>query len=172
MSIEWGSLASWFSGLASFAAVGTALYLGSDSKRIKLRGYCGLRQVIGPGHPPKDLVFISATNIGTRAAIINNIGMTVGRSKDKKQAIITAVKDQCSDGVPVSIEDGQEAKWGIPRGENEQWLTDLVSGFVDTEDDADSLRFVIYTTHGAAKEITPEDALIKRIKELVRAKNA
>ena len=47
MAIEWGSVASWVSGLGSFAAVATALYLSRDAQRVKLNGYCGLRSCLG-----------------------------------------------------------------------------------------------------------------------------
>ena len=172
MAVEWGSVASWVSGLGSFAAVVTALYLARDAQRIKLNGYCGLRLVVGGGLPQKELLFISVTNIGSRPTIINNIGMTVGRFKNKCFAIITAVKDAYSDGVPVTIGDGEVAKWGIPVGEDKRWIKDLVKDFVITEKDAETLRFVVYTTHGHDKVIKPEEPLVQEIKKAIKEKNA
>jgi hypothetical protein len=121
MAIELGSLADWVSGLGSFAAVVTALYLARDAQRIKLDGYCGLRVVVGGGMPKKDLIFVSVTNVGSRAATVNNLGMRVGRWK-KRHAVITAVKDAYSDGVPITIADGQVAKWGIPLENDNDWI--------------------------------------------------
>ena len=171
MTIDWGSVADWVSGLGSFAAVVTALYLASDAQRIKLNGYCGLRIIIGGGAPQQELLFISVTNIGSRRATINNIGMRVGRFK-KRHAIITAVKDMYSDGIPTSIEDGQVAKWGIPLDENKKWITDLAGKFVQSEADAKSLRIVVFTTHGAEKVLKPEAPLVEEIIRAVKAKNA
>ena len=172
MAIEWGSVASWVSGLGSFAAVATALYLSRDAQRIKLNGYCGLRVVVGGGMPKKELLFISVTNIGSRPATISNIGMTVGRFKKKRFAIITSVKDAYSDEIPVTIGDGEVAKWGIPIGVDKKWIKDLVNDFVLTEKDADTLRFVVYTTHGHDKILKPEEPLVNEIKKEIQAKNA
>ena len=172
MAIEWGSVASWVSGLGSFAAVATALYLSRDAQRVKLNGYCGLRVVVGGGMPQKELLFVSVTNIGSRPATISNIGMTVGKFKKKRFAIITAVKDAYSDGIPVTIGDGEVAKWGIPVGEDKKWIKDLVSDFVPTEQDADTLRLVVYTTHGHDKVLKPEELLVGEIKKAIKDKNA
>lgn len=159
-SVNWGSVADWVSGLGSLAAVITALYLATDSQRIKLTGYCGLRLIVGGGGPQQELVFLSVTNIGSRAATINNIGMRVGRFK-KRQAIITAFRDAYSDGVPVTLQDGDVGKWGIPVGDDRKWIKDLANGFVKTASDAKSLRFLVFTTHGEIKVIKPESPLVE-----------
>ena len=142
-SIYWGSVADWVSGLGSMAAVITALYLASWSQVIKLSGYCGIRSVIGVSGPQQELVFISVTNIGSRTATICNIGMRVGRFK-KRHAIITPSKDIYSDGIPVTLADGQVAKWGIPLNQDMQWIKLLVGGLVKTESDAHTLRFLVF----------------------------
>lgn len=122
--------------------------------------------------PQQELLFVSVTNIGSRPATINNIGMTVGRFKKKRFAIITAVKDAYSDGIPVTIGDGEVAKWGIPVGEDKKWIKDLAGDFVRTEKDAATLRFVVYTTHGHDKVLKPEQPLVGEIKKAIKDKNA
>lgn len=171
--MNWGSVADWVSGLGSFAAVVTALYLATDSQKIKLDGYCGLRLLIGGGTPEQEFLWISVTNVGSRTAIVNNVGMTVGRRKKKRHAIITVSKDPYSDGLPVSLADGQFAKWGIPMTNDRKWIKDLVGdGFVKTEDDVDTLRFLVYTTQKAVKELNPEEPLREAIRTALKAKNA
>ncbi len=169
-SINWGSVADWVSGLGSMAAVITALYLASRSQKIKLSGYCGIRLVVSTGGPQQQLVFLSVTNIGSRTATICNIGMSVGRFK-KRHAIIAALKDIYSDGIPVTLADGQVAKWGIPLNKEMQWIKELVGGFVKTESDAHTLRFLVFPTHGAAKAIKPDHSLVEPILEALRSKN-
>lgn len=169
-SINWGSVADWVSGLGSMAAVITALYLASWSQKIKLSGYCGIRLVIGAGGPQQELVFISVTNIGNRTATICNIGMRVGRFK-KRHAIISATKGIYSDGIPVTLADGQVAKWGIPLNQDMQWIRDLVGGFVKTESDARTLRFLVFSTHGDEMVIKPEQPLVEQILKALRSKN-
>jgi hypothetical protein len=50
-AINWGSVADWVSGLGSFSAVIVALYLSRSAQRVRLRGYCGLRVILGGGSP-------------------------------------------------------------------------------------------------------------------------
>lgn len=170
-SINWGSVANWVSGLGSLSAVVTALYLASNSRRIKLTGYCGVRLIVGAGGPKQELVFLSVTNVGSRTATINNIGMRVGRFK-KRHAIITLIKDFCNDGIPLSLADGQVGKWGIPLDQDKQWIKELAGGFVKTATDARTLRFLVYTTHGAMKVIKPEAHLVEEIQKALGSQHA
>lgn len=169
--INWGSVADWVSGLGSLSAAIVALHLAKSAERIRLRGYCGLRVIVGQGMPPQNLVFVSVTNIGTRATVINNISMRVGWFK-RRHAIITVVKDQYSVGVPYSIADGQEGHWGIPLDKDKKWLVDLIDGFVLNRSDVNSLRFFVHTNHGEALALRPEKPFRDAIIELLAAKAA
>jgi len=167
--INWGSIADWVSGLGSLSAAVVALYLAKSAERIRLRGYCGLRVVVGQGMEPQDLVFISVTNIGTRATVINNVSMRVGWLK-RRYAVITIVKDQYSVGVPYSIADGQEGHWGIPIDKDKKWLRDLSEDFITNRSDINSLRFFVHTNHGEALALRPEKPLRDAIDELLATK--
>lgn len=98
-NVNWGSVADWVSGLGSMSAAIVALYLARWSHKIRLRGYCGLRIVVGGNGPKVELVFINVTNICTRSTIVGNLGIRVGLFK-KRFAIIPMVKDQYSVGIP------------------------------------------------------------------------
>ncbi len=169
--INWGSVADWVSGIGSLSAAIVALYLAKSAERIRLRGYCGLRVIVGQGMAPQDLVFISVTNVGTRATVINNISMRVGWLK-RRHAIITVVKDQYSVGVPYSIADGQEGHWGIPLDKDKKWLADLIDGFVLNRSDVNSLRFFVHTNHGETLALRLEKPLRDAIIELLAVKAA
>lgn len=169
--IDWGSVADWVSGLGSLSAAIVALYLAKSAERIRLRGYCGIRIVVGQGMAPQDLVFFSVTNIGTRATVINNISMRVGWFK-KRYAVITVVKDQYSVGVPYAITDGQEGHWGIPLDKDKKWLCDLASDFIKNQSDVNSLRFFVHTNHGEVLTLRPEKQLRNTISELLVTKAA
>lgn len=167
--INWGSAADWVSGLGSLSAALVALYVAKSSDRIRLRGYCGLRVIVGQGKAPQDLVFVSVTNIGTRATVINNISMRVGWFK-RRHAIITVVKDQYSVGVPYTISDGQEGNWGIPLDKDKKWLVELIDGFVVTRSDVNSIRFFVHTNHAEDLTLRPEKPFRDTILELLAAK--
>ena len=97
-AVNWGSVADWVSGLGSLSAAIVVLYLTRWSQSIRLRGYCGLRLLVGGDGPREELVFINVTNIGTRSTIVGNLGVRVGLVK-KRFAITPMVKDQYSVGI-------------------------------------------------------------------------
>ena len=161
--INWGSVADWVSGLGSMSAGIIALCLAKSTTRIRLRGYCGIRVIIGQGTKPKDLIFVSVTNVGTRSTVINNIAMRVGGLRKKRFAVIKAVKDAYSVGVPFPLADGQEGHWGIPLDEEKTWIKDLCKSFVTSPSDVQTLRFTVHTNHGEVLTLKPEDNLKKEL---------
>lgn len=163
--INWGSVADWASGLGSLFAGIIALYLARASQRIRLKGYCGLRMIVGFGTTPQEVVSVVVTNIGTRSTVINNISMRVGHFKKKRIAIITLVRDQYSVGIPYALADGQEAHWGIPLDQSRTWIKELCDGFVQTPNDVITLQFRVHTSHGYDFVLRPEEPLRKAILE-------
>lgn len=155
------------SGIGSLSAAAVALYLARKAEKIKLKGYCGLRVIIGQGMPRIDVVTVSVTNIGTRSTIVNNIGLQVGKGRKKRLAIITVAKGAYSVGVPFSLTDGQIASWSIQLDAEKSWIRDLCKDFVTTKDDVDTLRFSIYTNHDENLLISPEDNLKKALLEAI-----
>lgn len=169
-SIQWGSVAEWVSGLGSFAAVITALYLSKASQKIRLDLSVGHRVIVGGGAPRQDIVSISATNTGTRATVINSLGVRTGGfwNTTRRFGIITVVKDRLSNGVPVTLVDGQRGHWGIPLDSEDGWLVEFVSGFVKTQKDIDSLNFVISTSNGGDFYVRPEKSLRERMSKVLK----
>lgn len=169
-TLNWGSVADWVSGIGSLSAVITALYLANASQKVRLRGYCGHRIVVGGGEPKKELVAISVTNIGNRSTVINNIGIRVGLFK-KRYAIIAVVRDQYSDGIPKPLSDGEQAHWGIPLDERRSWISDLCKDVVSSRIDVETMCIQIHTTNGGTTNIRPEKPLRKMISSVIFNKN-
>lgn len=165
--INWGSVADWVSGLGSLSAGIIALYLARASQRIHLKGYCGLRMIIGIDTTPQEVVSIVVTNIGTRSTVVNNISMRVGRFKNKRFAIISVVRDQYSVGIPYPLADGQDAHWGIHLNQSKTWIKELCNSFIQTTDDVNTLQFRVHTSHGADLVLRPEEPLRKAILEAI-----
>lgn len=161
-TVNWGSVADWVSGIGTLSAVVTALYLARASQRVRLRGYCGHRVLIGGGMPRKDLVSINVANVGNRSTVVNNIGIRVGLFK-KRYAIITVVRDHHSDGIPRSLADGEQGHWGIPLDEKRSWITDLCKDFIKSKRDVETMRIQIHTTNGGTTNIRPEKTLRQMI---------
>jgi len=168
--INWGSVADWVSGLGSLSAGIIALYLARASQRIRLKGYCGLRIIIGFGTTPQEVVSFVVTNVGTRSTVINNISMRVGRFKKKRFAIITIVRDQILSRHTLPLADGQDGHWGIPLDKSRTWIKELCDGFIKTHDDVKTLQFRVHTSHGEDLVLRPEEPLRKVILEAIEKK--
>ncbi|WP_434516668.1 hypothetical protein AB6Q56_08775 [Dechloromonas sp. ARDL1] len=166
-TVNWGSVADWVSGLGSMSAGMVALYLARSSERIRLRGFCGVRTMVGGGVDPTDFFFLSVTNVGTRSTVINNVSMQVGRFRKKRHAVITVVKDRYSVGIPYAINDGQDAYWAIPLGDNNQWMRDLCDGFVLSPSDAKTLRIKVHTNHGQVLAIKPDPEFVEDLVKIL-----
>lgn len=171
MPIIWGSIADWVSGIGSLSAALVALYLGRSSQRIRLKGYCGLRTVVGMGVQPRQIVLILVTNVGTRSTVVDNLGLSVGHFRKKRHGIITAVKDSYSVGIPFPLADSQSGQWGIPLDSRKSWLRELCQGFIVSDSEVDTLRFHVYTSHGETLTLKPEDNIRRALLE-IRAEGA
>jgi hypothetical protein len=128
------------------------------SQRIRLKGYYGLRSVVGFGTPPQEIITISVTNIGVRGTIINNISMPVRHFRRKRHAIITVMKDQYSVGIPYSLTDGQKADSGIILDPSKTWIRDHCKNFIRNPSDVRSLKFFVHTNHGEKALLHTEDS--------------
>ena len=157
--INWGSLADWVSGLGALAAAIVALYLARRSERIRLRAHCNISTLFFPGSHKQEVIAVSATNIGTRTTVINNIGMRVGPRRNRRHAVIGFNADRWSAGIPHTLADGQSANWYIELDPDRTWIKDLSKSMVKTAADVDSLRFVIHTSHGQDHVVGPTDNL-------------
>ena len=118
---------------------------------------------------------VSVTNVGTRATVVNNISIRVGRWKRQRRfAVINMVRDAYSAGIPLPLADGQQAFWGIPIGKDDAWFHDLCDKFVLTEEDVRTFRFFVHTNHGESLELVPEPDMLSKLRDALakKAKNA
>lgn len=167
--IDWGSIADWVSGIGSLTAAIVAIWLAKRGERIKLRGYCGLRLIVGGGYR-EDVVTFSVTNVGTRATIISNISMHTGIYK-KRHAILNSWNLPNSQPMPCPLSDGQTANWQVSNPLGTEWLVGLMhvetahKPLVTSSWDVRTLRVRIHTNHGTDLVLKPEkgfrEALLK-----------
>lgn len=169
-SINWGSVADWFSGIGSLSAVITALYLAKASQRIRITGFCGHRVIVGGNKKNQDIVAISATNIGNRSTVVNNIGVRTGLFK-KRYAMITITSNDYSDGIPKQLNDGDQGYWSISLDEKYTWLNELCKNFILSKIDVWTMMLQIYTTNGGVINIRPEENLRQMIMDLLKHEN-
>ena len=162
---NWGSIADWFSGFGSLSASLVALHIARRSVRIKLKGYCGIRVVIGAGEV--QLLSITVTNVCTRPVTITNLGIRI-RNEEPREACILATRDTYSVGVPHQLNDGDSAQFGIQIGPNDRWFRDLIRTMRLKEYDLAYIRFVVITSHGYELVLVPEANVTEKLKELIK----
>lgn len=173
MAIEWGSVADWFSGAASFAAVATALFLARDAKRVQIRVTCGHRVVARSGMPMPELFAVHATNVGNRSTIVTAIVMRTGRRrKDHRLAVVPFPQSEYSASLPLPLADGESALWAADLGPNREWIALLCDGYVKSAADLDTLRFLVETSNGGTFTAKPEHGLKALIADELQRKNA
>ena len=163
--IDWGSIADWVSGVGSLAAAVVALYVAHSSQRVKLRGYCGHRLIIGGGQPQLDVFAVSVTNISQRPTIVTNIGFTFGLWRWKRHGIITFMQDDIGHGIPKPLSDGETGNWNARLGKDNKWITDLVEKFAVTRFSVMTWRIHVHTSNGGTTTLRPE----RNIRDMVLA---
>ena len=163
---ERGTVAEWFSGVASAAAVIVALWLAYKAHKIKLVGQFDFMAAYPHG---TKLVAISATNVGQRNATVNNVAFCIQKNKfgrPPKDPVWMIIPNQLrgSTLLPATLADGKSGQWLYPAEPTVKELAD----FVKTEKDARLLRCVLSTAHGKNIMLNPSehllDIIIKKIK--------
>jgi len=173
------TFAPWLSAIGTLSAVIVSLYLSRSEKPIKLEVCAGHRLIIGQGQKGKlpEYLYISAINTGHRIATIISIGWKMGFIK-KRHAMQVVEKDIFSSGVPVKVNDGEEAKWLIPLDIEDNWLSRFSRDFLLPHHRWNLywVRLQIHTSVGKTFETRIEkslkDKLIEECKKQLNSNNA
>ena len=165
--MELGSVADWVSGIGSFSAVVTALYLSRAAQRVRLTGYCGHRAFVGQGIEPVDVFAVSVTNVGARATVISGIWIKVGIFR-KRHAMLVVNADEYSVGIPKAISDGETAHWAIPLQRDHSWVASVCDDFVKSKLDVATFRVSVHTTNGGFFTFNPGGPFRKMMKEALK----
>lgn len=164
---ERGTLAGWISGVGSLAAAGTALWLAYDARKIKVAGSCDVEFIVTDSSM-KQVLAVSATNVGYRAVTITGISFRIKQGKFAKQRkdeqamrLLPGHRIPGSSETQVTLADGERARWFYS-------LMMIVGGFItkkmiESERDAKALVCVLHTTHGKKISIKPTNGLVGMI---------
>ena len=165
------TFAPWFSAIGTISAVIVSLYLARAEKPMKLEIRAGHRIIVGDGSTGKypEFLYISATNTGHRIATITNVGWRIGFFK-KQHMIQVVQKDQLSSGLPVRIDDGEEAKWLVPLDLKDNWIERFTRDFLHRSPRLKlcSLKLQIHTSVGKTFEAAVEKSLKEKLLEECR----
>ena len=173
------TFAPWLSAIGTISAVVVSLYLAQSEKPVRLEVRAGHRIIIDPGRKdePPEFLYIGAINTGHRVVTITNVGWKLGLFK-KRHGMQIVQKDLYSSGVPVQIDDGEEAKWLIPLGRRDNWIERFSREFLQPRPRWNLfwLRLQIHTsvgkTFGARIESGLRKKLLEECRRQVRSTNA
>jgi hypothetical protein len=164
---NWGSVADWAAAVASAGASITALYLARRSDRIELKGYFGVRTLVGNGGIGPDYVFINVTNVAPRSTRIQTISIHTGWWRiHRAQAIIPNWEPGVSSELPKTLGDGESAQWAVRLIENDKWLREIISDFAKGWWGVETFRLQVHTTNGRSFSMRPEKAMRERMHDL------
>jgi hypothetical protein len=162
------TFAPWLSAIGTLAAVIVSLYLARANKPIKLQIRAGHRLTIETGQrgKPPEFLYISAINVGHRTATVTNVGWRVGFWK-KRHVIQLLKKDAYSSGIPVTINDGEEARWLVSLDREDNWVQRFASDYLTPNPRLNIfwMRLQVYTSVGKKFETRIEKSLKERLLE-------
>jgi hypothetical protein len=156
------TFAPWLSATGTVSAVVVSLYLATRDKRIRLKVNAGLRKLVMPGQKLSqgtDIVSITVTNVGYRAATINSLYWRVGFFK---KAHIVQMPENLS-ALPTKLADGDESSFPLNLS---SWAKDI-DGFLKVipsrlpKIGVKSIKIGVYTTNGERFESKIEPRLQK-----------
>ena len=140
-----------------------ALYVANASTRVRLKGFCGHRLVVGGGVPTIEIVSLSVTNVSQRPTTVTNIGLSMGLPFRKRAGVINIVQSHISHGIPKTLADGERASWSIELDKSQTWIRELVEKFEMNWLSVQTLRFHVYTSNGGTTTLRPEKELRKML---------
>jgi hypothetical protein len=161
------AVGAWVSGLATVAAVITALYLAKRVEKVRLKVEVGLFEVvIGDGSPLQEHVGISVTNLGERPVTVNTVGWAIGKDKKRRFAMQT-VGSPHSTQYPIELAHGKSASFLVSFDVTPSWKREFATGFVrDLSDEAlKTLVAQVHTSVGETVEVHPRKDLLDALKE-------
>lgn len=171
MSVEWGSVAEWVSGIGALAASGVALYLATPPK-VKLKTYCGQRTIVTTNLSPIHGVSFVVTNVGIRTATITHVGLQFGKRKKKQSLIINFIRDGVSDGLPRVLHDGEYTSFFVNLSDDPNWYAELVKDAKLNESDLSTLRYYVLTSTGEEFTGEPEEPVIEALRAAIEQRSS
>jgi len=170
----WMAVGTWFTGLATVAAVIVALYFSRKADKVRLRVSAGLRVfILGDGSPSQWHLVIDVTNVGERPVTVNSVGWAVGKGKDRRHGVQT-VSGPFTKQYPIELAYGKNAGFMVSFSVSPNWLREFATGFVKDVSDKSLKTLVaqIYTSVGQTVEVQPEKELLKEVKKAALAERA
>jgi hypothetical protein len=158
----WNTIGTWFAGVAGFGAIATALWLAARNTRVRLRTNASIWTTVENGKLGEDVVTITATNLGDRSVIIEQVGWQVGLWRGKRYAV-QIFSPHISDRLPLEIAHGKSANFRVSLADAPTWANDLREKFIRNQP-LWTLKAFVATSVGTTVLVPVGNNIIKRLK--------
>lgn len=157
---------SWFSAIATFAAVFVSLYLARQQSKIRLRiNFTSKSFPDRGGNPLPVYLVISVVNCGYRPVTISDVALRFGIIK-RRYAPQHFQPTSWSTQIPIRVEHGEEINLSINLGNESDWAKNLIDSIGPIGlSDLIGLKLLVSTTVGTTVLLTPSIAIRKLIFE-------
>lgn len=126
-------IGSWVAGIGTILAAAVAVYIATWDHKVRMRAAARIGVMIGvPGVSHEDsFVWVSATNIGRRTAVINNVCLRAGIFPAKSPFLpirhaIWTPDPRLSTTLPAALKDGETAQFWAPLDASTAALAELL----------------------------------------------
>ncbi|WP_313759164.1 hypothetical protein [Atlantibacter hermannii] len=177
-SAYWTMLGTWFTGIATFGAVVTSLFIALRKPKSKLKVIVGERDVITTGNPGSvdHGISIQITNQSLQTAVVEKVVWKVKRN----HWLFQKFDDLLSEKLPKKIEFGEVCNlwiktslWGHSPLKDGNWFADIAHILLQSKVSPKKLWCYVITSTGQKFKVKPEKNIIERLeREIQLQKNA
>lgn len=167
-SAFWTMLGTWFTGLATFGAVVTSLFIALRKPKAKLKLVVGERDIVTAGQPGsiEHGISIQITNQSLQTAIIEKVFWRM----ERKRWLFQIFGNLLSENLPKKIEYGQGCNlwiktslWGHTPLEDGNWFADIAQKLIENNVSPKKLKCCVITSTGQKFIVTPEKGIVERL---------
>lgn len=169
----WTLIGTWVASIGTVSAVVASLYFSFNQNRIKFKVIVGHRKVVsGLTKDIPDYCIINVVNIGSKPAKIISVGWRAGYFK-KKVSFIQIFKNPGYDDVPKTLEEGEDATFGVPfnlNNDDEDWIVSFPKAVTEkSKSNLNSLKLWVHTSHGQTFTVKPEKGLLEQLTKSIES---
>ncbi|HHE8443874.1 TPA: hypothetical protein ACPFQA_003351 [Citrobacter braakii] len=155
----WSMIGTWLSGIATFLAVITSLYIALRNPKAFIGGRVRLGRMFSEVDD-KEVVWITVVNKSLHSIRIKAIFWVVDGENELQQLF----RNQESDSLPIRLEHGDEANYRIIINDDESWLKRIAKRLKDENSSVEKMRCVVALSTGERYRLKID----KRVKDKIQ----
>ncbi len=156
----WSMIGTWFSGVATFAAVCVSLHLGMKKPKAHISCKIG-ESIIFEGPYEQRGISIVITNLALNTVKITSLCWDFKKDVTFFQPFHSSRSMQ----LPQKLDYGEQATFWIDLKNNESWIVNVAEGLKVHGADLNDLSLEVNTTTGESFSFKVNDSLMKKIRK-------